>query len=104
MTNVEPLRVAENTGPEVVLEGREIQADALKPIAPPAPPMAADLLRQVDEIGTVLRALIVETKRLPREKGLDPHQDPVRSLAQAQVHLQTGFMWLRRAIEAPKVF
>ena len=70
----------------------------------PAPPSAELLLAQANALGEQLRALIVTTKRLPRDKSLESHQDPVRSLSLAQAHLQTGFMWLRRAIEAPKVF
>lgn len=86
-------------GPEVVLQGTEVPATPVT-----SPPTAAELLAKVDEAGAVLRALIVLTKKLPRDKALEPHQDPTRSLAQAQVHLQTGFMWLRKAINAPKEF
>ena len=94
-----PLKlVVPEGGPSVELHGTQVSG------APAPVPNAAELMARVNSIGDTLRALIVETKRLPREKGCEPHQDPVRSLAQAQVHLQTGFMWLRRAIEAPKVF
>lgn len=92
----EPLELVSNTGPEVEVRAKET---AVTPL-----PKAEDLLLQVNAAGETLRSLIVSAKRLPRDKGLEPHQDPTRSLALAQAHLQTGFMWLRRAIEAPKVF
>ncbi|MBM3460742.1 MAG: hypothetical protein FJX76_01445 [Armatimonadetes bacterium] len=62
------------------------------------------LMAQANDIGNQLRALIVEAKRLPREKDLEAHQDPARALSIAQAHLQTGFLWLRKAINSPKEF
>ena len=67
-------------------------------------PTAVALLQQVDEFGANLRALLVEAKKLPKVEGLDKYQEPMRSLSIAQENLQTGLMWLRRAIEKPKVF
>ena len=92
-----PLEVTGPAAVSVVLEGTP--APEQKPL-----PLPGDLMERADALGVELRALIVEVKRLPRTKGLDPHQDPVRSLAIAQTDLQTGFMWLRRAIACPKVF
>lgn len=67
-------------------------------------PPAQDLLRRLEAAGDVLRELIVQTKRLPRTPGLESHQELGRSLALAQSHLQTGFMWMRRSIEQPREF
>lgn len=96
MTNAGPLEIRK-TDREVELHGREV------PALPPVQ-TAEELLLQVEAIGNTLRYLIVAAKRLPRDTALEPHQDPTRSLSLAQAHLQTGFMWLRRAIEKPKVF
>ena len=97
--NAAPLElVVSKDGPAIELDGKPAAAP------PKEAPTAEALLKQTNEIGDLLRALIVSTKRLPREKGFEAHQEPVRSLALAQAHLQTGFMWLRRAIEAPKIF
>lgn len=90
-------------------EVQELAADKSVKESPPAPaplppPDPAELLARVNAIGDSLRVLIVETKRAPRIEGLEAHQDQTRSLAQAQAALQTGFMWLRRSIEGPKVF
>ena len=92
----EPLKVVEG-GEKVELLGREISE-------PPKAPTAVELTARTNELGEQMRSLIVAAKRLPATKALDPHQDPVRSIALAQSHLQTGFMWLRKAIEQPKVF
>lgn len=86
--------------PGLELRGKEIPPD----VKIPKVPLAADLSIEADALGEQMRQLIVSIKRLPRSAGLDPHQDPVRALSLAQAHLQTGFMWLRRAIETPKVF
>ena len=92
-------------GPEIVLEGKEITATEV------AAAKAEKLQLTIEEaeermkvLGQALRALIVDIKTLPRTKGLEPHQDPMRSLAQAQMYLQTGFLWLRKTIEAPRDF
>lgn len=87
-------------GPSIELEGKEIIEP---PVAEPLP-SAEELLKQADALGEQLRALIVLSKRLPRSKGLEPHQESSRSLSLAQMYLQTGFMWLRRAIKEPKEF
>ena len=94
-----PLEVQSPPGTEVVLQGTEVKPDATPK------PTAEELLKKVEEVGEALRALIVLTKRLPREpQALDPHQEPGRALSLAQMYLQTGFMWLRKAIKAPKEF
>lgn len=83
----------------------ELTGLEVKPAAETMPaPTVEELTNKVQAVGEELRALIVLTKRLPRAKGLDPHQDPTRSLSLAQMYLQTGFMWLRRAIQTPKEF
>lgn len=69
----------------------------------PKPLSREELQKQVDDVGENLRKLIVLTKLLPR-KGLEGYNDELRCLGQAQSNLQTGLMWLRRAIDAPKVF
>jgi len=91
--NDAPLSVESNRQIEVV--GTEVKVESIS---------REQALIQLEQIGEKLRELIVSTKRLPREGAFSPHQDPVRSLSLAQSHLQTGFMWLRRAIENPKVF
>lgn len=80
-------------GPEV-----EVVATEVKNASPD------ELLKKVNEIGDQLRGLILQAKKLPREKSLEAHQDPARALSIAQVNLQTGFAWLRKAIMAPKEF
>lgn len=65
---------------------------------------AEELLRRVNEAGETLRALIVAGKKVQRLPGLEAHQHQTRSLDLAQENLQVGLMWLRRAIEQPKVF
>jgi hypothetical protein len=62
------------------------------------------LLADLCALGVGLRDIIVLTKKLKRTPALDPHQDQMRSLSLAQAHLQTGFMWLRRAIIPTKEF
>jgi hypothetical protein len=57
-----------------------------------------ELMEKLNKLGVELRAVVIAAKRLPRTKGLDPHQDPTRSIALSQAHMQTGFMWMRRAI------
>lgn len=79
----------------------ELQGKEIKEV--PKPQSREELQKQVDDVGEYLRKLIVLAKLLPR-KGLEPHQDELRCLGQAQTLLQTGLMWLRRAIDAPKVF
>jgi hypothetical protein len=81
----------------VTLEGKEVKEI-------PAIPDRDELITKINAAGAILRMLILEAKKLPKEKGVEPHQDSVRSLALAQSHLQTGFMWLRRAVFAPDVF
>ena len=82
-------------GPDVELQGKEV--------VPTEPPSKEHLLSELDRLAESIRALIVEAKRLKRE-NLEPYQDPIRSLSVAQTNLQTGFLWLRRAIEQPKTF
>jgi len=65
---------------------------------------ADELLARANEIGEQLRKLIVDSKRVSKPKGMDPHQDPTRSLSLAQMNLQVGFMWLRRALHPTKEF
>ena len=91
--------VKSDGGPEVQIQGTEVKSS-------PAvlAPTAAELLTKVEEVGTTLRGIIVLAKKLPRDKAFESHQDPTRALAQAQAQLQTGFMWLRKAINAPKEF
>ena len=93
--SVEQLRVESSKNVEVT--GTEIKERQTTPVR-------SDVMDRVEKAGAEIRELIVLTKRLPREGGFESHQDPARSLSLAQSHLQTGFMWLRRAIENPKVF
>ena len=67
-------------------------------------PTPEDILHRVEEVGIALRGLIVDTKKLAPYPGLETHQHPTRSLALAQENLQTGLMWLRRAIRPEKIF
>lgn len=95
--NSGPLEVPPELEGKVVLEG--------KPAAePPAKATPEELMAEIQEIGDRLRAVILKAKRIDRAKMLDAHQDPLRSLSLAQSNLQTGFMWLRRAIEQPRTF
>lgn len=81
----------------IPVEGHEIKEI-------PALMSAAEIDASLEKLGTDLRKLIVATKRLPREKNWEAHQDPSRSIALAQSHLQTGFMWLRRAVHPKDEF
>lgn len=92
-----PLEVT-SSSQNVELSGREVAEQRVEI------PVAADLLCRTNEMGEALRALIVAAKRLPRNVAMESHQDPTRALAQAQVYLQVGFMWLRKAINQPKEF
>lgn len=90
---------------EQVGNGRDVELVGNKAQENTAPaPTAEELLARANALGDQLRALIIDVKRLPREKAIEPHLDPFRSLNIAQQTLQSGFLWLRRAIEAPKVF
>ena len=95
-TNVLPLEVKSSRS-ELEVAGREVKTA-------PQPPTEAELLAKLTECGDAMRELILLTKRLPRIAGLEAHQEQGRSLALAQAHLQTGFMWLRRAISPSKDF
>lgn len=71
----------------------------------PKAPDADELLEKASAIGDQLRALIVECKKLPRDRNnILPHKDPSRSLSLSQMYMQTGFMWLRNAIKPSKEF
>ena len=63
-----------------------------------------EALRRVSEVSLNLRKMIVDVKKMPRDKTLEPHTDEMRCLSQAQNNLQTGLMWLRRAINPSKEF
>ena len=85
---------------EVVSTNADVEVRAVEV----APVNREDVVGRINAVGNVLREIIVEVKRLPRDKTLAPHQDELRCLAQAQTNLQTGLMWLRRAVEQSKVF
>lgn len=86
---------------EVVTENGTIPVEGHEIKELPKVMTAEEIDAALAELGKELRRLIVSTKRLPRTGGLEAHQDPSRALALAQSHLQTGFMWMRRAV-APK--
>ena len=88
--------------PEVT-SGGVVEVTA-KEVEPVTPPNADDLLTEANAIGEQLRALIVKAKKLPRGEDLEAHQDPSRALSLAQMYLQTGFSWLRKAIKPAKEF
>ena len=96
--NSGPLELTTNL-PDVEVKAVEAPPKTVEPA-----PSAEELLLLTNNLGESLRTLIIAVKKLPKNKALEPHQDAGRSLALAQAHLQTGFMWLRRAIEVPKVF
>jgi len=81
--------------------------DRLQDVTPPEIPNQEALLAEVEELAAKMRDLIVRAKPL---KLLDvgttrqPHLESKRSLGLAQDYLQTGFLWLRRAIQRPQVF
>lgn len=97
MTSEGPL---ESKSEKVELTGKKITEVKEKP----APPDPAVLMAKLNELGDSMRALIIEVKRLPWDRTLGPYQDPVRSIAIGQSQLQTGFMWVRRAIEPNRLF
>lgn len=85
---------------KVDLEGKEIEN-----VPEPEPlPTAEDVIAIANKLGKELRELIVLAKRVPGKKGVDVYQDPRRSLGLAQMHLQTGLMWLRRAVKVSDEF
>ena len=93
---------SKNSGPlvslnsKVTVEGKEVSKEP--------PPKPAEVMAKVNDLGKQMRELILLTKRVPKVPNLEPHLDQVRSLALAQAHLQTGFLWLRRAIKPEKEF
>lgn len=84
--------MVQTSGPDVRLQGVEMKEPKLPP------PTQEDLLAESIDLGNKIRDLIVRTKRLPIQQGFKPFQDPTRSLALAQSHLQTGLLWLRKCI------
>ena len=86
----------ESNNPNVILEGKEVKKEP--------PPDADEVMEKINAMGTQMRELILLCKKVPRIDGLDPHQEQVRSLALAQAHLQTGFLWLRRGVKPDKLF
>lgn len=86
-------------GVEVELIGKRVdEQQPAEAKAPPALPTEEEILKEINEMGAKMRELIVKSKRVPRKQGYAPYQDPTRSLALAQAHLQTGFMWFRRSV------
>lgn len=89
---------------EMVKASADINIDVVgKEIAGDIPTPEA-LCARLEAIGNDLRNLIVDAKRLKRIQGLEAHQDQGRALAQGQSFLQTGFMWIRRAIRPQSDF
>ena len=84
----------------VGIEVKKDEATAEKPIEY----TVEEFMERIDAMGLAMRALIVDAKRMPVQKSMQPYEDPVRSLAQAQAYLQIGFMWLRKGIRQPKEF
>lgn len=93
----QPMTVETSPGLEVDAHGR------LAP--PPEPPMTPEeVLARIDALGLEMRKVILRVKKLPRDMTLEPYQDLVRCLSQAQTNLQAGFMWLRRSVKQPREF
>lgn len=86
------------TSPNVEARANEISASAMPS------PTKEEVLARVATIGSELRKLVLEIKKFPRDKTLEPHNDELRCLAQAQTQLQVGMMWLRRSITPTKEF
>ena len=63
-----------------------------------------ELLLRVQEIGFELREIIVQAKKLPSEPNIEMHESHMRALDVAQTQLQTGMLWLRRAITRQRGF
>lgn len=102
--NAEPLEaVVSENGPKVEMRGLEIN-EVHPSMSKIPPPSIAEAMKSLEELADATRKFILTAKTMPRAKGMGPHQDPLRCLAIAQNNLQTGFMWLRRAVESPKVF
>lgn len=87
---------------EIVTQGK-VEAEATEVAAKPVP-NKDELVVRISAAGTELRNLILEAKKLPRDRSLEAHQEEMRCLSQAQNHLQTGMMWLRRAVNPSKEF
>ena len=93
-----------SNGPLEVVSNRQIEVKGLDAATLPPAPTKEEVLREINELGEALRAMVMKAKRVPRVAGLGPHQDTIRCLSQAQNHLQTGIMWLRRSVECPNIF
>lgn len=92
---------------EIVTGGNvEAQASPVpQPGAPVTPvPTKEEVMARINAAGAELRKIIVDAKKLPRDRSLASHLDELRCLAQAQNLLQTGLMWLRRAANPTKEF
>lgn len=98
-------QASQSNGPLEVVSNLPVEAVGTELPANPLPTLTAEeLMDKINGLGLHLRECIVQAKRLPRVPGLEPYEDATRSIALAQAHLQTGFMWLRRAVECPKQF
>lgn len=84
------------TSPNVEAKGVEVTAEPS--------PTKEETLARVSVLSAELRRLILDIKKLPRDKTLSPHLEEVRCLSEAQTLLQTGLMWMRRAINPIKEF
>lgn len=101
------------TSPSFELSVRRTQEDELvvtrEAVTPssgsiPLVPSNEEVLAQITKLGEDVRALIVMMKRLPKVVVTETYQDRTRSLAMAQEHLQTGFLWLRKTVNVPLEF
>lgn len=60
----------------------------------------AALLNEIDTVGAHLRHLVDKLDARARTQG----DVDGRSVATGRTYLQTGLMWLRRAVEKPREF
>lgn len=91
-----------------IFTGGKVEATS-KEVSPTLPstepvPDRGLVSERISAASAELRKLILEVKRLPRDKSLEPHLEEMRCLATAQTNLQTGLMWLRRAVNPTKEF
>jgi len=62
------------------------------------------LMNEVKELAEKVRALLIRVELLPCDEPVSQSTSPSRAREIARTELQTGFMWLVRAIARPTTF
>lgn len=95
----------DNASPAVETESNNVTVTVNELIIPEKTVVThGEAMLRIHDIGVIMRELIVDIKKLPTTGAYQAHQDPGRSLSLAQSHLQTGMMWLKRAVTPSEDF